>query len=234
MSFIDRLKQLIATSSKSDAAFARECGIANSTIASWFSGTSPSMVALSRIAESKGVSLDWLITGRGEMMHTAGADPELARLLTMIDKGAEKIVAETKADFTLVPRLSVEVSAGSGAVNHTEEPAQMLAFRAEWLHRLGVSAATARALTVRGDSMVPTLQHGDIILVDTAIERVFDAGIYVVGVDDRVLVKRIQPRLDGSLSLISENPVYSPEEIPAGMSDKLRILGRVRWYGRCI
>lgn len=71
MTFLDRLKELIATS-PSDAAFARECGIPNSTLASWLRGTAPAMKQLVLIAKAKGVSLDWLITGRGEMYVAVG------------------------------------------------------------------------------------------------------------------------------------------------------------------
>ena len=205
----------------SNYALSKMTGIPDNLLGKYEKGTMPNAAYALALADALGVSLEWLVGGRGEM--------------TSSSVGAEQLVAPAmSADFALIPRLSVEASAGAGAINHAEEIVQLLAFRTEWLHRLGVSPATARALSVRGDSMAPTLQHGDLVLVDTAVERVEDAGIYVVGIDDRVLVKRILRKFDGSLALISENPVYSPEEIPAGATDKLRVLGRVRWYGRAI
>jgi phage repressor protein C with HTH and peptisase S24 domain len=217
LTLADRIKSLIGSGSAN--AFARKCEIGESSLRQYLAGGIPNAVIASRIAAAGGVSLDWLVNG-----EAAGqAAGQAAAPQAMLDDS-----------FSLVPRLAVDASAGAGAVNHTEETVQMLAFRTDWLHRLGLVPSSARALTVRGDSMAPTLQHGDLVLVDTAIERVDDAGIYVVGVDDRTLVKRIQPKFDGSLALISENPVYAPEEIPAGATDKLRVLGRVRWYGRAI
>lgn len=209
-----RIRLLIGDGSAN--AFAKKAGVSASALRQYLAGTLPIVDNAQKIAEAGGVTLDWLVNG-GDLASSKSAT-----------------TVPVAGDFALIPRLAVEASAGAGAINHTEETAQMLAFPSGWLHRMGLSPTSAKVLSVRGDSMAPTLQHGDLLLVDTAVERVEDAGIYVVGVDDRILVKRIQPKYDGSLSLISENPVYAPEEIPVGMADKLRVLGRVRWYGRAI
>lgn len=212
----DRIRIAI-TRDGSIADFARRSGISDSTLRSYTKGkgTLPSLEIAAQIARAAGRSLDWIVNGDG--------DPNI--------KGAPASVAP---DFALIPRLDVEVSAGGGAINHTEEATEMLAFRRDWLHRMKVSPDHAKAVTVRGDSMLPTLQSGDVLLLDTSVERIDDAGIYVVGMDDRVMVKRIQPKFGGALALIPENPIYAPEEIPADQVDRLRILGRVRWYGRSI
>jgi phage repressor protein C with HTH and peptisase S24 domain len=45
------------------------------------------------------------------------------------------------------------------------------------------------------------------------------------------LVKRVQRKFDGSLILISDNPIYLPEEIPANLASEVRVVGKVAWRG---
>jgi transcriptional regulator with XRE-family HTH domain len=67
LDFIDRLKTLIEEF-PSLSAFARSCGIAESTIRKWRDGDSePDRDKLVALAEAANVSLEWLVAGKGEM-----------------------------------------------------------------------------------------------------------------------------------------------------------------------
>ena len=69
---------------------------------------------------------------------------------------------------------------------------------------------------VKGDSMVGAgINSGDILIVDRSLEPK-DKRIVVAVVNGDFTVKRITKRGD-KLSLISENPKYSPIEIKDGM-----------------
>lgn len=73
--------------------------------------------------------------------------------------------------------------------------------------------STYRGFQVEGNSMLPNLQPGDWVLAK-ALDSIEDAStqkMYVVVLDDSVLVKRISinPKRE-ELVLISENPEYSP------------------------
>ncbi|MBM3928973.1 MAG: hypothetical protein FJ335_11035, partial [Sphingomonadales bacterium] len=65
-----------------------------------------------------------------------------------------------------VPRLAVSVSAGPGRLVTSEATVASAGYAADDLARLGIRAADAAILDVRGDSMQPTLIDGDRILVD--------------------------------------------------------------------
>jgi transcriptional regulator with XRE-family HTH domain len=71
VSFPERLKQLIG--GQSIRAFARECGLSDTTLRQYLSGQSePTRPALIAIARAAHVSLDWLICGEGdtnEVLH---------------------------------------------------------------------------------------------------------------------------------------------------------------------
>jgi phage repressor protein C with HTH and peptisase S24 domain len=134
-----------------------------------------------------------------------------------------------------VQRRAVRASAGAGAVADDGAMAPFFAFDPAWLRAL--TAAPSDRLTmirVEGDSMAPTLSAGDDILVDHAdCERGLRDGIYVLRVDDALLVKRlaIHP-VGGRVTVQSDNPNYP--DWPDRTLDELDCIGRVIWAGRRI
>ncbi|KAB1089492.1 helix-turn-helix transcriptional regulator [Neorhizobium galegae] len=140
----------------------------------------------------------------------------------------------TEADLSLIQRLDVDASAGLGALVEDERNLDFVAFQTRWLRRKGINPSAVRILNIRGDSMEPTLRDGDIALVDTSIEDIIDNAIYVLLVGNRLLIKRIHILISGALRLISDNPVYPHEDIPANEAEFVRVSGRVVWYGRSI
>lgn len=133
-----------------------------------------------------------------------------------------------------VPRLDVGAAAGVGVLADSDRAFAAMAFDRAWLRELGVSPGKAAILRVEGDSMSPTLVHGDEILVDPddAAERLRD-GVYVLRRDDALLVKRIDCTAihRGVVGIVSDNPAWPREEARLG---SLAILGRVRWSGRSL
>ncbi len=140
-----------------------------------------------------------------------------------------------KADLVLVPRLDVRASAGHGAADGDERLVARVGFHPGWLRELtGGSPAGLSMIRVSGDSMVPTLADGDEILVDRgdAADRLRD-GIYVLRVDDMLMVKRlaINPAAR-SISIVSDNaayPVWADRD-----PGEIEIIGRAVWTGRRI
>ena len=77
--------------------------------------------------------------------------------------------------------------------------------------------------------MLPGIQDGDMLLVDAAENRFRSFGVYVLEIAGERLVKRVQPKLDGSLALISDNAAYETEHIPPAQASDIRVVGRVLW-----
>lgn len=149
--------------------------------------------------------------------------------------GARAQDSSPEANLVRVPRLDVGASAGPGALNDEEAEVGHIAFDRRWLRRVGGSAPNnLRFIRVQGDSMAPTLADGDDILVDEgdAAERLRD-GIYVLRVEDSLMVKRVAlSPASRTLTIKSDNPAYPdwPNCDPA----KMAIIGRVIWAGRRI
>ncbi len=135
-------------------------------------------------------------------------------------------------DLVAVPRLALGASAGPGSLQEDEIAAGALAFDSRWLRAIGGRPDSLSIIRVDGESMAPTLNDGDDIMVDRsdAGERLRD-GIYVLRMDDVLMVKRVAltPRR-GSFSVRSDNPLYPAwEDVDPAL---VAIVGRVIWAGR--
>ncbi len=132
-----------------------------------------------------------------------------------------------------VKRHPVAVSAGPGAIVSEEQGRPYFGFDENWLKALTATpAANLSIVRVEGDSMAPTLNPGDDILVDLgdAADRLRD-GIYVLRVDEAVLVKRIALHPMGrTVTVQSDNPAYP--DWPDFRIDEINCIGRVIWAGR--
>jgi phage repressor protein C with HTH and peptisase S24 domain len=89
-----------------------------------------------------------------------------------------------------------------------------------------------RLMRVTGESMSPTLEDEDIVLVDLSQNDIRVGKIYAVRMDDEIVVKRLE-RKPGKLVLVSDNRrFYEPQEIPLGDQSNVEVLGRVVWMSR--
>lgn len=133
----------------------------------------------------------------------------------------------------MVPRLALGASAGPGAVADGERVRDQLGFAADWLRARGASRLDMLSvLQVSGASMEPSLADGDEILVDRgdAADRLRD-GIYVLRVDDTLVVKRLVVDPAGGFDIRSDNPAEAGGRIDAATA---QIIGRVIWFGRSL
>jgi len=132
-----------------------------------------------------------------------------------------------------IKRHPIAVSAGPGAIPGEELGKPYFAFDERWLKALTSSPpANLSIVRVEGDSMAPTLNAGDDILVDLgdAADRLRD-GIYVLRIDEALVVKRLALNpLGRRVTVQSDNPAYS--DWPDCRLDEINCIGRVIWSGR--
>ena len=192
---------------ETDTALAKALGVAQSVIGGYNRRNTVPLEQCIKIAERTGVSLDWLILGKGEMQGGTGGAAEF-----------------DDADAVWVPLYDVEVSAGSGIEVYGERIIQRVPFAKSWLHSEGLYARHLACLPVHGDSMEPTLQHGDIVLVNH--EKTRGDGVFVIRMGNALRVKRLQWLANGDLRISSDNAIYEPEQVnPDDLGDQFAILG---------
>lgn len=161
-------------------------------------------------------------TERGILARYFGVDEVL------LGKSSDAAVT---SGIRLIPKLAVGASAGAGAIHDGEALAGKIGFDEKWLRRMGLDPAKLSLIRVDGESMSPTLNHGDDIMVDNraAAQAVRD-GIHVIRLDDMLMVKRLAQRPRGRLSVLSDNPNYP--DWPDVDGATVTVIGRVVWAGR--
>jgi len=207
VNIVDRAKQ--AVQATSDADLARFLEISTPVVAGYRKRETVPLEQCIKIAERTGVSLDWLILGKGEMKGGSAA-PERNR--------------SPFPDVAFVPLFDAEVGAGNGIEVYGENIIQLIPFSQSWLAAEGLYIRDLACLPVNGDSMIPSLTSGDIVLVNHA-KRNGD-GVFVVRMGNALRVKRLQWLANGDLRISSDNPIYQTEQItPAELAGDFDILG---------
>jgi len=176
----------------------------------------PNLEKLDKVAEAIKVDRRWLLHGKGEV------------------EGDEPVMDEEKEAFVAVPSVEVTASMGGGKIVADEvENGEPYHFKSSWItHRLRANPANLRIMHVEGDSMMPTLHDGDVVLVDLARTLPTPPGIFVLFDGMGLVAKRLEhiPNSDPPrVRIISDNTFYTPYERTA---DEIKIIGRIRWFGR--
>jgi phage repressor protein C with HTH and peptisase S24 domain len=214
----ERLRARIRQLGMSVAEVARGAEVNRSFVYDILRGRSqtPNIDKLNRIADALRVEPEWLLTGKGRV------------------EGDDPITQDYHNDFVAIQYASVRPSMGGGAVIENEDgPARDFHFRRAWIRdRLRAAPSMLRVMAVQGDSMMPTLNDGDVILVDMNQRNPVPPGVFVLHDGMGLVAKRLEhvPMSDPPrVRIISDNHQYSPYECTA---EEVNIVGRVRWYGR--
>jgi phage repressor protein C with HTH and peptisase S24 domain len=136
------------------------------------------------------------------------------------------------SNLIFVRRYDVRASAGHGSLVDQELSNGEVPFQADHLKTLTPTPHDRLSvLSVKGDSMYPTLADGDDILVDQDERHPHRDAIYVLRLEDALQVKRVSVNpITGRLTIKSDNPLY--ESWPDCDPRRTDILGRVVWVGR--
>lgn len=134
-------------------------------------------------------------------------------------------------DLVDIVKLDLSLSMGPGTLigDYVEET--VYKFDQQLLRMITRSPASRlRMVTGIGDSMYPTLAHGDSILIDTT-ERMLSRqdGIYWIDLHGAAGLKRLRTIGGGRILVQSDNPAVRDQEVEA---EELRIDGRAIWYMR--
>ncbi|MCC6002281.1 MAG: LexA family transcriptional regulator [Pararhodobacter sp.] len=214
----ERLRARIRQLGMNVAEVAREAEVNRSFVYDILRGRSqlPNLDKLTRIAAVVKVDLEWILSGKGRV------------------EGDDPITDDYHNDFVAIQYASARPSMGGGAIAEDEERVgRDFHFRRAWIRdRLKAAPSLLRVMTVQGDSMIPTLHDGDVILVDMNQRSPIPPGIFVLHDGMGLVAKRLEhvPMSDPPrVRIISDNDRYTPYECTA---EEVNIIGRVRWYGR--
>ena len=163
-----------------------------------------------QLYRSFGLNPDWVETGSGQTFLSK-YDP-------------------TDSVFKNIPKVKARLSAGDGSFEVGSEIEGYYAFRKDWLVTKG-TINNMVLMDIFGNSMEPEMKDGDTILIDESQKDVLAGAIYAVGVDDTIMVKRLEKH-PNKLVLLSDNKDYSPIFLQSNEINSVRIIGKVVWICR--
>lgn len=204
-----RRLRLIMQQFGSVADLARAVGVSDNAIYKWVSGRGqPSMVSLVNLARAARVSVEWLATGQ--------------------EANARDVRDSEAGEYAYLPRHSVRAQAGR-VIMQSPQIVDHVAMKSEWLgRRLGAEPKSVMLVEAVGDAMSPTIDEGDLVLVDLRESRYRYDGVYALRSGNEIAIKRLQRRPDGGLIIRSDNPRYESSLVAP---ESIVMVGRVIWIG---
>lgn len=145
------------------------------------------------------------------------------------------ITTEERGEAIAIPMANFKASAGNGNyVTETEELDRYVIDRKE----LGPAAQAALRkkgmilIEVEGDSMLPDLRPGERIIVELteSSHRVESDAVYLIRVEDAIMLKALQRRPGNQLVIISRNDTYPNYTVNLNDDPDLEVIGKV--WGR--
>lgn len=215
----ERIARAIAQSGKKKGQIAEECGVSPSSVTQWVSGESKGLKPenLFALANATGFNPQWLAVGDG---------PERA--------GDAAPGSPSEKDYALIPQYTAKGSAGNGHLNEHVEIKGGLAFKRDWLSRLGVKEHRCSVIYAHGSSMEPSIFDGEVVLIDHDDTEPRDAKVYVLQrPDGEIIIKRLIKQMAGWV-IRSDNEDkrrFPDEPISADSLQHIEVVGRVVWRG---
>ncbi len=151
-----------------------------------------------------------------------------------VDSGIGNVFLSTRSqndvEFKYIPKVAARLSAGTGSFESDDNITDYLSFQTKWLAGKG-AANHMVAMEVFGQSMEPVIKEGDTVLIDQSQNSIIAGTIYAVGVEDTILIKRVEKHPD-KLVLSSDNKDYEPIYLKREETGKVSIIGKIIWSCR--
>jgi|TARA_R100000049_G_C1944690_1_gene89522 phage repressor protein C with HTH and peptisase S24 domain len=191
----------------SQASLAREVGVTPQAISKLVAGGSAGSAKVYLIARALETTPEYLL---GESDDPEGSVPSVS--------SDERILE--------IPVLDMEYGMGATYLENVDPEVRLEPFPLSFIRRF--SKARADQLFIAeglGDSMSPTIGTNDLLLIDRSADtlRVADQ-IWAFSFGGAGMVKRLRPRPDGSIAILSDNPSVAEDK---AVDDELFLIGRV-------
>jgi len=157
------------------------------------------------------------------------AEPEALIALEMLPGQVTSLMPnDSREEYVRVPRHEIAATNNDDAIIRSVQIVDSLAFKAEWLHHsLGLSPDNIAVIAVADDSMEPYLVKDDLIIVDLGVTSIEGNSVYVLQYGGSLFVRRVQVKLDGEVTVKSDNPHYEIETYRGESVEHLRVVGQL-------
>ena len=192
----ERLREARETKELDQYTLAEKAGVATRTLQRWEKGEQvPDGLAIMKIAKATNVQPSWLLTGEGEMYAVPSRPENVYPLPGSIRRGVNLV------DLPLIS----SVPAGKVAtIFHPD-------YVDNYVTVDDVKDPGAFALRVKGNSMAPRIEDGDVVIVSPQQEA-RNGDVCVVRVDGEDTLKKV--KFEGNyVHLIPLNPEFEPATV---------------------
>jgi repressor LexA len=189
----ERLRAARANKELDQSVLAEKAGVVTRTLQRWEKGEQvPDGVSITRLARATGVQPSWLLTGDGEM-YPMPVRPDNVYSLPG--------TARRKSRFVDLPLISAVPAGKVATLFHPD-------YVDDYVTVDDVKDPQAFALKVKGNSMAPRIEDGDVVIV-SPVQEARNGDICVIRVNGEDTLKKV--KLEGNyIHLIPLNPEFEP------------------------
>nr|WP_315043856.1 S24 family peptidase [uncultured Moraxella sp.] len=211
--FFQRLVKITGTDNQAE--IARTLEIPKTTLSNWLKrGVSKSGALL--IAEKYHVGIDYVLTGKGEMMV-----PVLSAIPLVAD-------VNEKDNRIAIPFYDVKFSCGSGENAEVEfDTGKVIKFEPSFFTNRHLNPANCRMIRASGNSMQYYICDNDAVMIDTSATQPLENEVYAIYFENERMIRRIIKQTGGKLCLRADNPAFSDKIVNIENSENFGIIGRV-------
>ena len=221
-----RIKKARDALGMTQVALAKAVGVSQQAVMELESGRAKGTKHCAKFARTLGQDPLWLETGDGRMREAAKAKRQA--------KSEMPDELPDVANYERIPVVDIRTSSGRGMIGEGERTVGFSMFATGWLRSLTPAPFSQLAVVlVAGDSMEPTLHNGDHALIDTSQLNLRREGIYVLRIDETLMIKRVTTHpTTKRVTLGTDNARYKIyEDLDSG---NVEALGRVIWIGHTL
>lgn len=167
------------------------------------------------ISKKYGFDFKWILTGEGQKY--------------LVQKENEEL------DCVDIPvRDHVNASMGCGVAVYNEDATAVYSVSKKFIKDIGGAQRTLEMIFAQGNSMYPTIESGDSLIIDTSRKDIYDGKIYCVRIEGQLYAKRLQKIPPKLVNVISDNSQYDSFKIDFSktIDFDFEVIGEVRWWGR--
>lgn len=180
-----------------------------------------------KVAEILNVSRQYLSTIRDKELSVKN----LNILTEYFNKNVNK-----NFDFIKIPVYgNVTASMGYGITVYDENQTGVYEISQKLAKDIGIIPGKTEMIFASGDSMYPTIEGGDSLLIDTSKKEIHDGRIYCVRVEGQLYAKRLQKIPPNKIKVISDNGSKYDAfyvDFSKDINFDFEVIGEIRWWGR--
>lgn len=224
----DRVRECRRSRKWSQAELAKRASISQVTISHVENNMSDQSKFLPQLASALGVSSEYLLSGKEYIEKNKGSLEDF-----VVIGGGTSGEIPSKEEYCLIPKFSVSGSCGSGSIIENVDIKGGLVFSQSWIAAQGLNEESLVVISAVGDSMYPTIENDQVLLVDTNDKVVRSSKIYFLCIDGEHYIKRLINMITHWV-VRSDNPdkqQYPDIEISSENMNLIQVEGRVVWRG---